>query len=144
MIHDVQMDPVAYLPIHADLYVVEKGQKVHVNVPLRFVGDAPATKMGANIVKVMQELSVEADPTTLPHDIEVNLAQLVDTHSVITVADIALPKGAVLYGISATDVVASVVAQSDEDLNAAVESVDMDSVGASVEKGKKEEAAEND
>jgi large subunit ribosomal protein L25 len=138
MIHDVQMDPVAYMPIHADFYVVEKGQKVHVNVPLRFVGDAPAAKLGANIVKVMQELSVESDPSTLPHDIEVDLTKLVGLDSVISVKDLTLPKGATLFHVHDTDVVASVVAQSDEDLNAAVENVDMDAVGASVEKGKKE------
>jgi hypothetical protein len=41
--------------------------------------------------------------------------------------------------VNADDVVASVVAQSDEDLSAAVAQVDMENIGASVEKGKKEE-----
>ncbi len=140
LIHDVQMDPVAYIPIHADLYVVEKGQKVHVNLPIRFVGDAPAVKLGANIVKVLQEISVEADPSKLPHDIEVDLSALVDLQSNITVGDIKLPAGAVLFHITAEDVIASVVAQSDEDLDAEVVKVDMDAV-ARDEKIKKEEVA---
>lgn len=140
LIHDVQMDPVAYTPIHADLYVVEKGQKVNVNLPLRFVGDAPAVKLGGNVVKVMQEISLEADPSKLPHDIEVDLSKLVDLQSNITVGDIKLPAGVTLFHITAEDVIASVVAQSDEDLDAAVEKVDMDAV-ARDEKVKKEEVA---
>jgi large subunit ribosomal protein L25 len=138
LIHDVQMDPVAYTPIHADLYVVEKGQKVHVNLPLRFVGDAPALKLNANVVKTMHELSLEADPTKLPHDIEVDLTKLVDLSSSITVADLAIPAGATLFHVTATDVVASVVAQSTEDLDAVVEQVDMEAV-ARDEKAKAEE-----
>jgi large subunit ribosomal protein L25 len=138
LIHDVQMDPVSGEVVHADLYVVEKGQKVHVNLPLRFVGDAPALKLNANIVKAMYELSLEADPSKLPHDIEVDLTKLVDTHSVITVADLVMPAGATLFHVTSEDVVASVVAQSDEDLDAAVEQVDMEAV-ARTEKEKKEE-----
>jgi large subunit ribosomal protein L25 len=140
LIHDVQMDPVAYEPIHADLYVVEKGQKVHVNLPIRFVGDAPAVKLGGNVVKVMQEISLEADPSKLPHDIEVDLSKLIDLQSNITVGDIKLPSGVTLFHITAEDVIASVVAQSDEDLDAVVEKVDMDAV-ARDEKVKKEEVA---
>ncbi len=140
LIHDVQTDPVSCEPIHADLYVVEKGQKVHVNLPLRFVGEAPAIKLNANVVKAMHELSLEADPSKLPHDIEVDLTKLVDTHSVITVADLKLPAGAVLFHVTESDVVASVVAQSEEDLDAAVEQVDMEAV-ARDEKAKTEEVA---
>jgi large subunit ribosomal protein L25 len=140
LIHDVQIDPVAYVPIHADLYIVEKGQKVHVNLPIRFIGEAPATKLGANIVKVLQEISIEADPSKLPQDIEVDLSKLVDLQSNITVGDIVLPAGATLFHITKEDVVASVVSQSDEDLDAAVEKIDMDSV-ARAEKVKKEEVA---
>jgi large subunit ribosomal protein L25 len=140
LIHDVQMDPVAYIPIHADLYVVEKGQKVHVNLPIRFIGEAPAAKLGANVVKVMQEISLEADPSKLPHDIEVDLSRLVDFQSNITVGDIKLPAGAVLFHITAGDVIASVVAQSEEDLDAVVEKVDMEAV-ARDEKVKKEEVS---
>lgn len=143
LIQDVQMDPVKYIPVHADLYVVEKGQKVHVEVPIEFVGVSNAVKnLGANLVKVMHALSVEADPSKLPHAFEVDIAKLEDLSSNILVSDIALPAGVTLYHVNAEDVVASVVAQSEEDLSAVVEQVDMESVGASVEKGKKEDESE--
>ena len=141
LIQDVQMDPVAYTPRHADLYVIEKGQKVNVEVPLNFIGEAPAVKLGANLVKVLHSLSLEADPTSLPQSIDVDLSVLVDLNSNIHIKDIAIPKGATLYHVSPDDVVVSVVSQSEEDLSEPIAQVDMDAVAVQ-EKGKKEEVAE--
>ena len=142
LIHDVQMDPVLYVPIHADLYVVEKGQKVHVNVPLAFVGESPAVKSGMNLVKVMHELSVEGDPAKLPHEFSVDLSALVDAKSVIHVSDIKLPSGVELYHISGTDIVAS-IAQAEELTEEAPVATDLSAIEVEA-KGKKEddEAAE--
>lgn len=141
IINDVQMDPVLYEPIHADLYVVEKGQKVNIKLPLEFVGSSPAVKAGGNLVKVMYELSLEADPTKLPQNIEVDISSLADMNSNITVGDLKLPAGATLSGVNENDVVASIVAQSDEDLSAATETVDMSAIEVA-QKGKKDEEGE--
>lgn len=139
LIQDVQMDPVKYVPVHADLYVVEKGQKVHVDVPLEFVGVSNAVKnLGANLVKVMHTLSVEAEAANLPHAFEIDIAKLEDLSSNITVADIVLPSGVTLYHVTPEDVVASVVAQSTEDLSESVVAPDMAAIEVE-KKGKKEE-----
>ncbi|MDQ5957542.1 MAG: large subunit ribosomal protein [Patescibacteria group bacterium] len=142
LIHDVQMDAVSWEPTHADFYIVKKGQKVNIEIPLEFVNEAPATKLGANIVKVLQELSVEMDPSKAPAFIEVDLSKLVDLTSNITVSDLDLPKEAILYHIKPEDIVVSIVAQSDEDLSASVDEVNMENIVDSVEKGKKEEESE--
>ena len=42
LIHDVSAHPVTGEPIHADFYVIEKGKKIQVKVPLEFIGVAPA------------------------------------------------------------------------------------------------------
>lgn len=135
---DLQRDPVSYTPSHVDFKVVVKGQKVHVNVPINFVGEAPVMKLGANLVKVIHELPVEADSDNIPSQIDVDLSKLVDLNSNITVSDIVLPKGVSLYHIHSEDIIVSVVAQSEENLSNPVSQVDMNSVGASLEKGKKE------
>lgn len=141
MIHDVQMDPVMWEPVHADFYVVEKGQKVHVHVPLNFIGESFAVKnLGANLVKVMQELNVEADPTKLPNHIDVDISKLATLDDNVVAGDIKLPAGVELYHISPTDVVASVIAQVEEDLSAPA-SIDMNAIEVE-KKGKKEEAAD--
>ncbi len=142
LIHDVQMDPVMYVPTHVDFYVVEKGQKVHVDVHLSFVGVSPAVKnLGGNLVKVMHEISIEAEGTNIPHEIEVDISRLDTLNSNILVKDIVLPEGTTLYHMQENEVVASVVSQSEEDLSAPVAVVDMDAVGDAEKKGKKEESA---
>jgi sulfite reductase beta subunit-like hemoprotein len=94
-----------------------------------------------NLVKVMHELSVNGDPSKLPHEFEVDISTLVDNSSSITVADIKLPAGVELYHITENDIIMSVVAQSTEDLSEAVVAVDMDAIDVE-KKGKKEEGGE--
>ena len=43
IIHDVQIHPVTDRPLHIDFYVIEKDRKLTVDVPLEFIGEAPAT-----------------------------------------------------------------------------------------------------
>lgn len=141
LINDIQFDPVKGHIIHADLYVIEKGQKVHVNLPLEFVGESFAVKnLGANLVRVLHEISISADPTQLPSKIVVDISVLAELNSNILVKDIQLPAGVELYHMNADDVVASVVAQVEEDLTAAP-TVDMSAIEVE-KKGKKEEESE--
>jgi len=44
LIHDVQFHPVTGRLLHADFYVLEKGKKIKISVPLEFEGAAPAEK----------------------------------------------------------------------------------------------------
>ncbi|HEY0010608.1 MAG TPA: 50S ribosomal protein L25 [Candidatus Paceibacterota bacterium] len=93
LIHEVYRDPVTTMPRHADLYAIEKGAKVEVSIPLSFVGESQAVKLGANIVKVMHELPIEADAANLPHEIEVDITSLAAIGDQIHVKDLKLPKG---------------------------------------------------
>src|SRR5665213_1125446 len=95
LIHDVDRDPVTGMPRHADFYAIEKGAKVEVAVPLEFIGESPAVKLGANLVKVMHELEVESAPESLPHQIDVDISALVNVGDQIHVKDLKLPSGVV-------------------------------------------------
>lgn len=97
LVHEVARHPVSGEVEHIDFYTFEAGQKLAVQVPLEFVGVSPAVKeKGAVLVKVLRELSVEAEPTKLPRSIAVDLSPLVDFHSQILAKDVALPDGVVL------------------------------------------------
>ncbi|MDO8408310.1 MAG: 50S ribosomal protein L25 [bacterium] len=96
LIHEVDLDPVTYLPRHVDFYAVTKGQMVEVFVELIFVGESPAVKLGANLVKVLHEIEIEADPTNLPHEIEVDVSSLEEVGDQIHAKNLALPSGVTL------------------------------------------------
>lgn len=140
MIQDVQFDPVKSTPIHADFYVIEKGQKVHVKTPIEFTGESQAIKEGGVLVKVMHELSIEGEPSKLPHEFIIDLAALSTKESVIKVGDIKLPAGVELYHISEEDVIAS-IAEAVEETEEVPTAVDLSTIEVEA-KGKKEEEGE--
>lgn len=113
LIHDVQVDPVTGTILHADFYVIEKGKKVEVSVPLHFEGEAPAEKLGGVLVKSLHEIEIEVAPAELPHSLTVDLSKLVDMESRILASDIILPKSATLVS-DADEIVASITEAVEE------------------------------
>src|SRR5581483_2288682 len=99
--------PVTHTPRHVDFYAITKGEKVEIAIPLDFIGESAAVAEGANLVKVMHELEVEADPMKLPHDIKVDLSKLAAVGDQIHAKDLALPDGVTL-AIDPEEVVALV------------------------------------
>ena len=89
---DVQRDPVKNVIEHVDLLIVRKGEKVTVDVPLHFTGDAaPGTQLTTELVS----LSVEVEATHIPSSIEVSL-EGAEVGTRIHAGDVTLPKGATL------------------------------------------------
>ena len=96
LIHEVDLDPITSHPRHVDFYAVTKGEKVEVAIPLVFVGESPAVRAGANLIKVLHEIEIEADPMNLPHDFSIDLSGLAAIGDKIHVQDLALPAGVTL------------------------------------------------
>jgi large subunit ribosomal protein L25 len=140
LIHDVDHDPVTNAPRHADFYAIEKGAKIEVAVPLVFVGEAPAEKAGANIVKVMHEVEIEADAAHLPHDIQVDISALTAIGDQIHVKDLVMPSGVALK--TDGDEVIALAQEVKEEVEEAPAAVDMGAI--EVEKKGKEEGAEGE
>jgi large subunit ribosomal protein L25 len=141
LIHEIDHDPVKGTVRHVDFYAIVKGQKVKVNIPLEFIGESIAVKdLGANLVKTLYEVEVEADPMNLPHSLDVDISALNEVGSQITAADIKMPAGVEL-STSPEEVVAIAAAANEEVIEEVPTEVDMSAIGDSVERGKKEEEA---
>lgn len=114
LIYDVDVHPITGAPRHADFYVIEKGKKVKVHVPLSYEGVAPAVKdLGGILVKVLRELEIEASPKDLPHEVKVDISSLVELTSVITAKDIKLPAAVTLIA-NPEEIVASISVAKEE------------------------------
>jgi large subunit ribosomal protein L25 len=96
LIHDVQFHPVTDKPLHADFYVLEKGKKIKIKIPLEFVGQAPAEKAGHIVVKTMHEVEIEVAPAELPKHLAVELATLENVGDHLVASQIKLPPSASL------------------------------------------------
>ncbi len=113
LIKDIQVHPVTGQILHADFYALEKGKKVEIAVPLHFVGEAPAEKLGFVISKALHELEIEVAPAELPHAFEIDLSVLANAGDHITAGDIKLPPSATLK-VGAEEIIASVTAHVEE------------------------------
>ncbi len=114
LIHEVDIHPLTDEPRHADFYVIEKGKKVEVAVPLVFEGVSPAVKDLAGIlVKVRRDLDIEAAPRDLPQNIIVDISKLALLTDVILAKDLPVPAG-VEIKIGADEVIASIAVAKEE------------------------------
>ncbi len=81
--------------LHIDLQRVSESEKLHVHVPLHFMGEdiAPGVKKGGGIVShQVIEVEVSCLPKHLPEYIEVDLSQL-DVGDSVHLSDLKLPEG---------------------------------------------------
>jgi large subunit ribosomal protein L25 len=113
LVHDIQRHPVNDTVLHADFYVLEKGKKVTLNIPLEFVGEAPAEKQGHILTKVLHEVEIEVAPADLPQHLEVDISKLENVGDHVLASDIKLPKSAELK-ISPDEILVSVTAFVEE------------------------------
>lgn len=136
LIHDVDLDPLSHEPRHVDFYAVTKGEKVEVAIPLSFEGESAAVANGANLVKVLHQLEVKADPMNLPAHITVDISTLNAIGDRIQAKDLRLPAGVEL-ALEPEEVIAlaqAVVEEKEEVAPADISSIEVE------KKGKEEEA----
>ena len=147
LIHDVSTHVVSGEPLHADFYIIEKGKKVSVKVPLEFIGVSPAVKdLGGVLVKVIHEIEVEALPKDLPHSIDIDISVLSDFEKQIAVKDIKLPSGVEVVG-NPEEMVAMVHAPKEEVIEDTVapdlSTIEVEKKGKDVVEGEGEEATDS-
>lgn len=140
LVKDVDFDPVKRGIRHVDFYAIERGKEMTTNVPLEFVGEAPAEKANiGTVTQVQYEVEVTCRPSKLPQKIEIDISSLEDENSKITVGDIVAPEDVTINN-SPEDAVA-VISVAKEEVEEAPTEIDMDAIAVE-EKGKGEEAAE--
>jgi large subunit ribosomal protein L25 len=115
LIYGVNRDPVRGTPLHADFFAVQMNKAIQTDVPLVFIGDAPAVKnLGAVLVRPMQSVEIEALPKDLPHELEVDISTLDEIDAKILIRDIPTPNGVTILTDS-EEVVALAAAQMAEE-----------------------------
>ena len=89
LIRDVQRNPMTGEPTHVDFYQVRMTEKLKAEVPLVFVGEAPASKLkNVSLLHAMNTLQIEALPDDLPHNIEVDISSLALPEQSLHVKDV--------------------------------------------------------
>ncbi len=93
LIHRVDIHPVTSKILHADLLQIKMDEKITTTVPLKFIGDSVAViEQSGSLLTPTDEIEIECFPADLPHEIEVDIAPLVDFDAVIHVSDLSIPE----------------------------------------------------
>ena len=90
IVSDVAMDHMKGVVLSVDFHHVRMDEKIQAKVPIEFVGDAPATKKGMILIKVLDEIEVEALPNKIPHRFEADISGLTEAGQDIFVKDMKI------------------------------------------------------
>lgn len=91
IIKSVQRHPLSGRAVHVDFFLPDLTAVLQIDVPLVFVGEAPAIEStGGSLFTSLDHLKVSALPADLPHEITVDVSSLVDLEAAIHVRDLGV------------------------------------------------------
>ena len=97
LVTDIQFDPIKGSYLHVDFRKVDLNKKIEANVPFKFIGESLAVEQKNGVlITQMDEITVEALPSDIPHEIEIDLAKLAEIGDEIKVSDLATATGYVV------------------------------------------------
>ena len=91
LVSEVTHNPLSGKVNHANLHIVNLKEKITASVPIKVVGESPAVKSGEGLLlTLIDEVSVEALPTDLPHDIKVDISHLEQLDQGLSIKDLPI------------------------------------------------------
>ncbi len=112
----IQYHPVTDKVIHLDFMRVSLQEKIRVNVPLVFKGEAKGVKEGGILEQIVRSIEIEGLPLDIPEKIEVDVSDLIVGRS-LHVGDIKVPAN-VRVVTSAAETAVTVVMHVEEAIEA--------------------------
>ncbi len=143
LITEIQRDPVTDFITNADFRRIDLHKKIEAEIPLRFIGTAPAVKeLGGTLVHPLEHIQVSSLPDALVHEINVDIATLATFDDVIRVKDIVIPEGIAVKTDPELAVASVQPPRSEEEIAALDAAVDADVSKVEVLTEKKDEPVE--
>lgn len=79
--------------IHADFYKINENEEITAEVSLNFIGEAPAKKIGLNLLMQTTFIKVKCLPKDLVSSVNVDISKLEAVEQNIKISDLILPNG---------------------------------------------------
>lgn len=101
ILKDVQRHPAKPRLLHLDFLRIRADQKLHMNIPLHFLGEEnpPGVKDGGVVSHLMSDVEVSCLPDNLPEYIEVDISNL-GMDETVHLSHLKLPKGVELVAFA--------------------------------------------
>jgi large subunit ribosomal protein L25 len=114
---DVQRHPIRGVLEHVDLLLVQRGEKVTVEVPVHVVGEVAP---GGLLTYELTTVTIEAEATRIPAGVDISVEGM-EIGAGVKAGDLALPAGATLITDADHGVVHVVTAPTAEQIEAEIE-----------------------
>lgn len=93
ILREAAKDPLTWRTVHVDFYEVADGQKLNVEIPLKFVGTPKGVKLSGGIFQVVRrQIEVRGSLNDLPESIDIDVSEM-DIDDSLHIADLKLPAG---------------------------------------------------
>ncbi len=101
LLKDLHRHPYKQRILHVDFQRVSANQKLHVQVPIHFLGEevAPGAKQGGLVSHLMATVQIECQAKDLPEFLEVDISAL-ELGSSLHLSDVPLPNGVTIPELS--------------------------------------------
>ena len=76
VLKDIQLDPVTEKIVHFDMYGLTKGEKVTIDVPVKYEGNSVGVIAGGQLSINLHKLSIQCLPKDLPNSLTVDITPL--------------------------------------------------------------------
>lgn len=148
LMQETQLDQRTLLPLHISFHKVNLNEEITATIPVEITGESPAVKAeGGIVVTNIAEIEVRALPQNLPHAITVDISSFANIGDDVLLKDIVLPKNVELASEDEDElsqVVVTITAPTVEPIEEEATSTEIEDIELSVEKGKKEEAEDQE
>jgi large subunit ribosomal protein L25 len=92
LVREVQTHPARGNVLHVDFYQIHAGERVHVQIPIRFVGTPAGVKAGGILQHTMDEIDIRCSADAIPERIDVDVSKL-NINQSVHVRDLTIPEG---------------------------------------------------
>lgn len=121
LIREIQRHPFKRHILHVDFQELVAGEKITVNIPLRFIGVADGVRNSGGILEeVMHQVHLRLDPANIPDHVDVDVTPLTIGHSV-HVRELKLPEGVTVLDDAGATVCVCTAPKAHEEVAAPVE-----------------------
>ena len=94
LVQEVKKDPLTSRFSHVDFRQIDMTKKIRVEVPIKFIGEAPAIKeLGGTLVKSFDKIKIECLPQNLIHGMEIDISVLKTFDDAIKIGNIVVSEG---------------------------------------------------
>jgi len=138
LIHHISKNSLKNEIENIDFYQVKMDEEVTARIPVEFIGESPAVKeKDALLVKVIDELEVEALPADLPHRIKIDISSLDDFGKSIHAKDLDISSKVKIF-LEPDFVIATVTEKREEEIAPTAPVADVSTVKVETEEKKTE------